>query len=54
MGSIKENINCYATHTQKEVLTWLITYPDIERKFFLTGLIFLQKIFQILRKLLSG
>jgi len=37
MGSIKENINCYATHTQKEVLTWLITYPDIERKFFLTG-----------------
>lgn len=37
MGGIKENINCYATHTQKEVLTRLITYPDIERKFFLTG-----------------
>jgi hypothetical protein len=37
MGSIKENINCYATHVQKEVLTQLITYPDIEKKFFLTG-----------------
>ena len=37
MGGIKENINCYATHAQKEVLTQLITYPDIERKFFLTG-----------------
>jgi len=37
MGSIKENINCYATHAQKEVLTQLITYPDIEKNFFLTG-----------------
>jgi hypothetical protein len=37
MGNIKENINCYATRTQKEVLTQLITYPDIEKNFFLTG-----------------
>ena len=37
MGGIKENINCYATHAQKEVLTQLITYPDIEKNFFLTG-----------------
>jgi predicted nucleotidyltransferase component of viral defense system len=37
MVGIKENINCYATYVQKEVLTQLITYPDIEKKFFLTG-----------------
>lgn len=37
MGGIKENTSCYATYVQKEVLAQLITYPDIEKKFFLTG-----------------
>ena len=37
MGNINENINCYATHVQKEVLAQLITYPDIEKNFYLTG-----------------
>jgi len=37
MGNAKENINCYASRTQREVLTQLITYPDIEDNFFLTG-----------------
>jgi len=37
MVNIKEHINCYASPAQREVLTQLITHPDIEKNFFLTG-----------------
>lgn len=37
MGNIRENINCYASPMQREVLIQLITHPDIEKNFFLTG-----------------
>ena len=30
-------MNCYASPAQREVLTQLITHPDIEKNFFLTG-----------------
>jgi predicted nucleotidyltransferase component of viral defense system len=37
MVNIKEHMNCYASPAQREVLTQLITNPDIENNFFLTG-----------------
>ena len=37
MVNIKEHMNCYASPAQREVLTQLITHPDIEKNFFLTG-----------------
>jgi len=37
METIKENETCYASPAQREVLTHLITHPDIEKNFFLTG-----------------
>ena len=37
MVNIKEHTNCYASPVQREVLTRLITHPDIEKNFFLTG-----------------
>jgi len=37
MARIKENVNCYTSSTQREILIQLITHPDIEKKFFLTG-----------------
>jgi len=37
METLKENETCYASPAQREVLTHLITYPDIEKNFFLTG-----------------
>ena len=37
MGNVRENINCYASPMQREVLIQFITPPDIEKYFFLTG-----------------
>jgi predicted nucleotidyltransferase component of viral defense system len=37
MENINEDINCYASHTQRDVLMGLLMHPAIEENFFLTG-----------------
>jgi predicted nucleotidyltransferase component of viral defense system len=37
MARIKENTNCYTSSAQRKILIQLITHPDIEKNFFLTG-----------------
>lgn len=37
MENIRENKNCYASPLQRELLALLVTHPDIENNFFLTG-----------------
>ena len=37
MENPTENKNCYATPEQGEVLLQLLTHPEVEQNFFLTG-----------------
>jgi len=37
MGNLRENKKCYASSIQRDVLLHLVSNPDIENSFFLTG-----------------